>query len=86
LEQITARKKSTDSERSKPKWTKADEKFIFEVLFSLYIQLLLQYGEDLSLIHSYFPNLSRKQVRRKVKEIMEKRKSIFEKIEQRAEK
>lgn len=49
------------------------------------IQLLIIYGEDLSLIHSYFPDLSRKQVKRKIREILQKRKGFIMKIEESVE-
>lgn len=85
LEQVAVRKKSTDSERSKPKWSKQDEKLIIDVRVSNIAQIILQFGEDVSLLHSYFPDMTRKQVKRKVKEVLEKRKGLFSKLEQRAE-
>jgi hypothetical protein len=48
---------------------------------SYFIQLIVKFGSDFTLLHSYFPKKTRKQIKKKYREIFETKERKMKKIE-----
>jgi hypothetical protein len=48
---------------------------------SHFIQLIVKFGSDFTLLHSYFPKKTRKQIKKKYREIFETKEKKMKKIE-----
>ena len=65
------------SEMSNSPWTREEERLFYKVKIYINIQLILDYGTDISLIQSFFPNRSRNQIKRKYRDISEIRRKAL---------
>ena len=70
------------SQQDNSPWTAEEEKLLFKVYFS-FMQLMIEYGPDLSLIQNFFPSRSRKQLKRKHRDLSTLKSKTIKRIEER---